>query len=98
MSAAESKNEDTSHARRAAQSAHETIDRLAARGEAAEERLRDAKDEVEERARRRAAQARERSQQVADRVYDYVLEHPVVSLGAAFVAGFFVSTLNRRSR
>jgi ElaB/YqjD/DUF883 family membrane-anchored ribosome-binding protein len=98
MPASESKNEDISHARRAAQSAHDTIDRLAASGEAAEERLREAKDEVEERARRRAAQARERSQQVADRVYDYVLEHPVISLGAAFVAGFLVSTFNRRGR
>ena len=96
MSTAESKNEDTSHARRAAQSAHETIDKLAARGEAAEERLREAKDEVEERARRKAAQARERSQELADRVHDYVLEHPLISLGAAFVAGFFLSSFNRR--
>lgn len=101
MNAAEGstpKTEDTPHARRAAQSAHETIDRLAARGEAVEERLRETKDELEEKARRRAGQARERSQQWADRVHDYVLEHPLASLGAAFVAGFFLSTLNRRHR
>jgi ElaB/YqjD/DUF883 family membrane-anchored ribosome-binding protein len=92
------KSDETSHARRAAQAAHETVDRLAARGEAVEERLRDVKDDAEERARRRAAQARERSRQFADRVHDYVLEHPLTSLGAAFVAGFFLSTFNRRDR
>lgn len=92
------KTEDTPAARRAAQSAHETIDRLAARGEAVEERLRETKDELEEKARRRAAEARERSQQWVDRVHGYVLEHPLASLGAAFVAGLFVSTLNRRHR
>lgn len=101
MSAAENestKNDDASHARRAAQAAHETVDRLAARGEAVEERLRDVKGDAEERARRRAAQARERSEQLVDRVHGYVLEHPLASLGMAFVAGFFLSTFNRRDR
>ena len=101
MNAAEGstpKTEDTPHARRAAQAAHETIDRLAARGEAVEERLRETKEELEERARRRAEQARERSRVFADRVHDYVLQHPFASLGAAFAAGLFLSALNRRHR
>lgn len=80
------RNVESSTTERAAQAAHKTIDRFAARGSAAEKR-----------AREMGIKAAQRSREMRANVGDYIDKHPFASLGVAAAAGFLLSALLRRS-
>lgn len=93
-----SRNAETSHTRRAAQTAHETIEQLAEKGELTEERISEIINEAAERLRSTGQQARQRGEHLVDNVYSYVRERPLTAVGVAFAAGFLISALNRRNQ
>ena len=71
---------------RAAEAAHKTIDRVAARGEVAEVR-----------AREMGVRVASRSREMQQSMRGYLDKHPFRSLGIAVLAGFVISTLFRRT-
>lgn len=70
---------------RAADAAHETIDKISERSAEAEERLRQA-----------SAQASRRTEEFAGEVSEYVSSNPLTAVGIAAAAGFILGALLRR--
>ncbi len=77
--------QDESTSKRVADRAHDAVDDAAERAEQAEHKLREGAEE-----------ARARGEAMVGNVRTLVAEHPVASLGAAFLAGVVISSLMRR--
>jgi ElaB/YqjD/DUF883 family membrane-anchored ribosome-binding protein len=81
---------------RAAEAAHDMIDRLARQAADAEVRIRRSAEDLERRAREGGREAREQGEELRGAVSEYVHEHPVSALALAFGAGIVASALLRR--
>jgi ElaB/YqjD/DUF883 family membrane-anchored ribosome-binding protein len=81
---------------KAAEAAHEAVERIAARVDQIEEHLRQTAADARMSLRETAGRAQRASQDVVTDVRHYVFEHPVASLGIAFAAGVVFSALLRR--
>ena len=75
---------------------HEAIDRFAVHAAEAEQRVRDAATDAQERIRASRDAARVKKDEAASAVEEYVDQHPWTALGIAFGAGVIVSSLLRR--
>lgn len=73
------------HKERFAESGHRTVDRLADKLKAGEDRLAQTSDQI-----------RHQSERSVRQVRSYVEQHPIVSLGVAFAAGAVLSTLMKK--
>lgn len=81
---------------RVADAAHEAVDQVAGQAEAAEARVRDAAGEAQARLKANADAARDRGKAVVGNVQALVHDHPVASLGVAFLAGVVLASVMRR--
>ena len=81
---------------RATRSAHDAIDRAAETAAQAEQRLRDSAQSSEERLRQAGTDVQHASEQAYDTVRSYINQHPLESVGIAFVSGVVLSSLLRR--
>ena len=76
--------------------AHEAVDSAAQTAGKAEEYARDRASNADQRIREAAAHGREHAEDARDRVNTYVHEHPVMSIGIAFIVGLLCSWLMGR--
>lgn len=88
--------DEASYAKKATAAAHDAVDRVGEKAGRAEERLRDAAEDVQ----RRSHDARDRARGLGDEATltarTYLHEHPVASLAVAFGVGMLVSAFMRR--
>ena len=83
-------------AERIAEIIHEAIDRFTVQAAEAEQRVRDAADDVQTRVRTSRQRARTRVYDTTEAVEEYIDDHPWAALGIAFGAGIVLSSLLRR--
>jgi ElaB/YqjD/DUF883 family membrane-anchored ribosome-binding protein len=81
---------------KAAEAAHEAVERMAARVDQIEDHLRQTAADARMSIRETAGKAQRASHDVVTDVRQYVFEHPVATLGIAFAAGVVFSALLRR--
>lgn len=79
-----------------AQVIHDAIDRFAVHAAEAEQRVRDAAADAQDRIRSSKDAARAKTDEAASAVETYVDHHPWTALGIAFGAGVILSSLLRR--
>ena len=89
------KNEGTT-TKHAADAVHEAVDSVAERAERAEARIREAAADAQDHLHEGAQAARAQTSAIAGNMQTMVKEHPVASLGVAFLAGVILSGLMRR--
>lgn len=93
--------------RKQAESGHETIDQVAGKLHGVADKAAEGLSKTEDRIRKEAADAAEKvregknyartqGEELLGTVITYVRDNPLAALGIAFVAGSFVSALNRR--
>ena len=80
---------------RAAEGAHDTIDRLEAQAAPAAEKLRDQLDTTGEMLHARADQMRQMGREWRDGVRSSVREHPLTTIAAALALGVLLARLSR---
>lgn len=90
--------QDSAHStvEQAAAKAHAAIDKAAGAAGSGEEKLHHMADEMRAQAEHIADTAKARSKELTDAVCEYTREHPVKTLGIAFLAGALVASLVRR--
>ena len=81
---------------KATRSAHDAIDRAAETAAHTEQRLRDTAHSSEERLRQAGTDVQQASEQAYDTARSYINQHPLESVGIAFVSGVVVASLLRR--
>lgn len=81
---------------KATRTAHEAIDRAAETAGQAENRLRDTAQSSEERLRQAGTDVQHASEQAYETARSYIHQHPLESVGIAFVSGVVVASLLRR--
>ncbi len=81
---------------KATRSAHDAIDRAAETAAQAEQRLRDTAHQSEDRLRQAGTDVQQASEQAYETARSYINQHPLESVGIAFVSGVVVASLLRR--
>jgi ElaB/YqjD/DUF883 family membrane-anchored ribosome-binding protein len=89
-------DDQTLHAERIAQSAHEAVDRIAAQAEQAERRIRAAAAEAQTKVDEGRERARNTGREARSAAIEYIDQHPFTALAVAFGAGVVVASLMRR--
>lgn len=79
-----------------ARKAHEAVDKAANTAGNAEEYTREHLSHADERVREAATHGRQKADDMLGRVNSYVSENPLISIGAAFLAGALYSSLKSR--
>lgn len=73
-----------------------TTDKVSDKAHEAVDKVSDRLNEAEENIRATTQDAQARTEDVFKKVTDYVHDNPLTSLGLAFAAGMFFSSMNRR--
>jgi ElaB/YqjD/DUF883 family membrane-anchored ribosome-binding protein len=76
-----------------AEAAHKGVDNAAEMKEQSQERIEEVAHQISEQAHKIAATAKSQSEQVTSAVGAYAKEHPIKTIGIAFLAGALVASL-----